>query len=76
MAKGQFSISPHVVRQLGAELVTDHVTALMELIKNSYDADATYVKVTIDTQGKYEEASLYYPDHNGYILVEDESCGR
>lgn len=33
MAKGQFSISPHVVRQLGAELVTDHVTALMELIK-------------------------------------------
>ena len=46
MAKGQFSISPHVVRQLGAELVTDHVTALMELIKNSYDADATYVKVT------------------------------
>lgn len=75
MAKGQFSISPHVVRQLGAELVTDHVTALMELIKNSYDADATYVKVTIDTQGKYEEASLYYPDHKGYILVEDNGCG-
>lgn len=35
MAKGKFNISPHVVRQLGAELVTDNVTALMELIKNS-----------------------------------------
>ena len=75
MAKGKFNISPHVVRQLGAELVTDNVTALMELIKNSYDADATYVKVTIDTKGNNSDPSLYYPTHNGYILVEDNGCG-
>ena len=75
MAKGKFNISPHVVRQLGAELVTDNVTALMELIKNSYDADATYVKVTIDTNGNNSDPSLYYPTHKGYILVEDNGCG-
>lgn len=75
MAKGKFNISPHVVRQLGAELVTDNVTALMELIKNSYDADATYVKVTIDTNGNNSDSSLYYPTHKGYILVEDNGCG-
>lgn len=75
MAKGKFNISPHVVRRLGAELVTDNVTALMELIKNSYDADATYVKVTIDTNGNNSDPSLYYPTHKGYILVEDNGCG-
>lgn len=75
MAKGKFTISPHVVRQLGAELVTDQVTALMELIKNSYDADATYVKVTINTKDTYAEPVLYYPSHRGYIIVEDNGCG-
>lgn len=75
MAKGKFKISPHVVRQLGAELVTDQVTALMELIKNSYDADASYVKVTINTQESYTDSALYYPSHKGYIIVEDNGCG-
>ena len=30
----QFDINPHVIRQLGEELVPDEMTALMELIKN------------------------------------------
>lgn len=41
--KGTFKINPHVIKQLGSELVSDSVTAIMELIKNSYDADADYV---------------------------------
>ncbi len=45
MEKAKFDINPHVIRQLGAELVSDQVTALMELIKNSYDADAKFVKI-------------------------------
>ena len=45
MENAKFDINPHVIRQLGAELVSDQVTALMELIKNSYDADASYVNV-------------------------------
>ncbi len=44
-----FEISAHVVRQLGEELVTDEITAVMELIKNAYDADADWVKVSIHT---------------------------
>ena len=48
MDKAKFDINPHVIRQLGAELVSDQVTALMELIKNSYDADASYVKIEIN----------------------------
>ena len=30
------------VGQLGRELVTDYVTALTELVKNSYDADGDH----------------------------------
>ncbi len=46
-------IDAHVVRQLGEELITDSEQALLELVKNSYDADAEWCSVTIDTN--YEE---------------------
>lgn len=41
--KYHFDITPHIVKQLGEQLVSDEITALLELIKNSFDADATYV---------------------------------
>lgn len=71
----RFDINPHVIRQLGAELVTDQVTALMELIKNSYDADANYVKVTIETDGVLLEDNLFHKNHKGYIVVDDDGFG-
>ena len=44
------------IGQLGRELVTDYVTALTELVKNSYDADSEVVEVTFENmisgQGK------------------------
>jgi len=42
-------IDSQVVRQLGAELITDPEQALIELIKNAYDADADNCRVEIDT---------------------------
>lgn len=71
----RFDINPHVIRQLGAELVTDQVTALMELIKNSYDADASYVKVSIDTDGVLFDNSIFNKKHSGYIVVDDDGFG-
>ena len=75
MEKASFDINPHVIRQLGSELVSDSVTAIMELIKNSYDADADYVKVTINTGEMLSDKSLFYPGHLGYILIEDNGIG-
>lgn len=75
MDKVKFDINPHVIRQLGAELVSDQVTALMELIKNSYDADASYVKIEINTKEQCPLENLYNPNHKGYILVEDNGFG-
>ncbi|CAM1368672.1 Histidine Kinase [Tenacibaculum soleae] len=70
-----FDITPHIVKQLGEQLVSDEITALLELIKNSYDADANYVSIEINTTGVYEKSKLFYPNHKGFIVIEDDGFG-
>ena len=50
MIKPQLDIDAHVVHQLGDELITDSEQALLELVKNSYDADAEWCNVIIGTE--------------------------
>lgn len=64
MAK--FTVDTHLFRELGDLLVGRDSTALVELIKNSYDADATFVSV-------YGEA-LDDLDR-GFIQVTDDGVG-
>lgn len=42
-------VHPSVVFKLGEDLITDSMQALIELVKNSYDADATWAEITINT---------------------------
>ena len=70
----RFDINASVVFRLGEELITDVVQALVELVKNSYDADATWVNVTIDTRAK-NRWGRKYADATGAILVEDNGDG-
>ena len=58
-----FKTNARHIGQLGRELVTDFVTALVELIKNAYDADSESAKISIEGT----KSSL------GRILVAD--CG-
>ena len=44
----QFKTNSRHIGQLGRELVTDFVTALVELVKNAYDADAGSVRIKIE----------------------------
>lgn len=53
------------VGQLGRELVTDYVTALTELVKNSYDADGEGVEVAFTNMLSGE----------GKIIIADTGCG-
>ncbi len=46
--KIRFRTNSRHISQLGRELVTDFVTALTELIKNAYDADADGVEIIFD----------------------------
>ncbi len=41
----RFSVDAGIINRLGMELVARHETAVSELIKNAYDADATKVKI-------------------------------
>ncbi|HWS84840.1 MAG TPA: ATP-binding protein, partial [Ktedonobacteraceae bacterium] len=69
-----FDIHASVVLQLGDTLISDVAQALVELVKNSYDADASYAKVIIDTEGKPGGQS-FYSDAVGYISIEDDGIG-
>jgi len=70
-----FDVHPSVVYQLGESLISDTVQALIELIKNCYDADATYAKITINTENNQKVPGAIYPAHNGRIIVEDDGFG-
>lgn len=62
----RFTVDTHLFRELGELLVGRDSTALIELIKNAYDADATEVIVHGET--------LEDPDH-GRIVVMDNGTG-
>ena len=69
--KGAVTIDANVIRQLGEELVTDGEQAILELIKNSYDADAEWVRLLVDTSNGQSSPQK----KPGLIRVEDNGCG-
>jgi signal transduction histidine kinase len=74
--KPHFDVSAGLIRQLGEELVSDEVTAMMELIKNSYDADADWVRVEINTKEIYDDPNVHYKDSlPGFIVISDDGIG-
>jgi signal transduction histidine kinase len=73
--KPHFEVHPSVVYQLGESLISDAVQAMIELVKNAYDADATYAKVRIDTLGTQNVPNAVYPAKGGRIIVEDDGIG-
>ncbi len=66
MSKTRFTVDTHLFRELGELLVGRDSTALVELIKNSYDADATQVVVY----------GVFLDDpEKGYIVIDDDGDG-
>ncbi len=48
----RFSVDARTILQLGRQSIKDHTTALVELVKNSYDADASVVEVDIEAAAR------------------------
>lgn len=59
-----FTVDARTILHLGRDSIKDHTTALLELVKNSYDADSTCVAVDILCQAKPP-----------YIRIADNGCG-
>ena len=59
-----------LITMLGDQLIKNELIALVELIKNSYDADASWVKVSF-----IDFASDYALTATSKIIIEDDGCG-
>jgi len=66
LADKYFQVDSRALLTLGRDSIRDHTTALIELVKNSYDADATEVLVEI-------RAASQNGQH--YIRIVDDGCG-
>lgn len=75
MVGPHFDISAAVVRQLGDELVSDEVTAIVELVKNAYDADADYAHVVVNTVDSPPGDQSKFNTAVGFITIEDDGMG-
>lgn len=61
----RFSVDAAHIQRLGLELVSKQETALVELIKNSYDAEASEVKIFFEN----------YDAPGGTLIIEDNGEG-
>ena len=61
----RFSVDAGIIDRLGKELVARHETAVSELVKNAYDADATRVVITFKESYKV----------GGTLEIEDNGLG-
>lgn len=61
----RFSVDAGIINRLGKELVGKHETAVSELVKNSYDADATEVSLVFE--------NAWIP--GGVLSIEDNGHG-
>lgn len=59
-----------LLTMLGDQLIRNEQVALSELIKNAYDADASWVKVTFDGFD-----TDYKPEKDARIVIEDDGHG-
>jgi signal transduction histidine kinase len=68
-------IDAHALVQLGEQLITDDEQALLELVKNSYDADAEWARISVRSDYVPNEQDLAPPDAVGLIEIEDNGLG-
>jgi len=67
-----FGVDARHIRQLGQELVGDRTTAVTELVKNAYDADATTVALRFRRSGRKGGVLEIEDDGNGMALDDVE----
>lgn len=65
----KFKIDARLILQLGRDSIKDHSTALVELVKNSFDADASKVEVEIFSKGTDKRIRVA---DNGFGMTETE----
>ena len=70
--KSYFEPTGRLIMSIGKDLIKDLPAALVELVKNAYDADATYVKITYQ---KTEKALKITIEDDGHGMSQDTVVG-
>jgi signal transduction histidine kinase len=76
LAKGKGRIRPRarLLRTIGAELISSEIVAVIELVRNSYDADATRVHLVFNNPEDPENAALEIRD-DGHGMTREVLLG-
>ena len=72
-----FNIRPYarLLTMLGEQLITNEQIALAELIKNAYDADADWVKISFENFETVKDQDEFKLTPQSKIIIEDNGCG-
>lgn len=74
-----FRADAHLIRVLGEQLIASEKVGVLELIKNAYDAGASYCRVRIESVPSllgHEKSDSMFPELPGPVLViEDDGSG-
>lgn len=66
----KLNYDPRIIKQLGTELITSDEIAIVELIKNAYDAGAKEVRVHfVDSKNAFDELNLLIPKNEIFNLI-------
>ena len=77
----KYPIRPYarLLTMLGDQLISDERVALVELVKNSYDADASWVKISFNnfvaTYKEDGELAELKKTESSTIAIEEDGCG-
>ncbi len=74
-----FRADAHLIKVLGEQLIASEKVGVLELIKNAYDAGASYCKVRIEnipSLKSVDKSEYLFPEFPGpVIIVEDDGSG-
>jgi len=74
LKRRSFKVDARALLSLGRESIKDKTTALLELVKNAYDADATIVQVDFSTVGQGAKEAIRIADNGvGMTSVDIDS---
>jgi signal transduction histidine kinase len=73
-----FTADAHLIRVLGEQLIASEKVGILELIKNAYDAGASYCRVRIEAVPYLlgDTSEYLFPELPGpVVVIEDDGCG-
>lgn len=75
MAKVKFRTNVQLKSIIGKDLITDDNIAVLELVKNSFDAGATKAEITFKNIIRQNKLVAYRKSNNSILIIKDDGSG-